>query len=77
MLYFPYERKRSVSFMAEWTPDFDMTGVSISEPDKAAGSPKEGDFVAINPKNTEDRWLVSKEYFEQNFEPHPGADPFG
>ena len=24
-----------------------------------------------NPKNHQDKWLVAKEYFEQNFEPDP------
>lgn len=55
--------------MADWTPDFDMTSVSISAPDAAAGSPKLGDKIARNPANHEDRWLVAAAYFEANFEP--------
>lgn len=46
-----------------WTP------VSISAEDLKSGSPKEGDMVARNPKNHLDQWLVSKEYFQDNFEP--------
>jgi hypothetical protein len=42
--------------------------VSISDADKANGSPKIGDMIARNPKNHEDQWLVSKQYFEDNFE---------
>ena len=43
--------------------------VSISQADKEAGSPKIGDMIARNPKNHEDQWLISKQYFEDNFEP--------
>lgn len=42
--------------------------VSISEPDLENGSPKIGDMIARNPKNHSDQWLVSKQYFEDNFE---------
>lgn len=42
--------------------------VSISDVDKANGSPKIGDMIARNPKNHLDQWLVAKEYFEDNFE---------
>jgi len=47
------------------------TVVSLSEEDKKNGSPKKGDMVARNPKNHNDQWLVSKEYFEDNFEELP------
>ena len=43
--------------------------VSVSKPDKEAGSPKVGDMIARNPKNHDDQWLVAKQYFEDNFEP--------
>ena len=43
--------------------------ISISKPDKDAGSPKPGDMIARNPKNHNDKWLVNKKYFEDNFEP--------
>lgn len=43
--------------------------VSISDEDKVNGSPKLCDMVARNPKNHLDQWLVSKQYFEDNFEP--------
>ncbi len=44
-------------------------GVSISAPDKEAGSPKIGDMIARNPKNHDDQWLVAAQYFADNFEP--------
>ena len=42
-------------------------GVSISEADLKANSPKEGDMIARNPQNHNDKWLVAKDYFEANF----------
>lgn len=64
-------RRSQIAELADWTPDFDMTGVSISEPDRAAGSPKQGDKIARNPVNHADRWLVAAAYFAANFEPVP------
>ena len=43
--------------------------VSISAADRETGSPKEGDMIARNPDDHNDQWLVSKGYFEANFEP--------
>lgn len=43
--------------------------VSISQPDREAGSPKLGDMIARNPKNHADQWLVAAQYFADNFEP--------
>lgn len=45
----------------------DMSSVSISLPDREAGSPKPGDMIARNPKDHRDQWLVAKQYFEDNF----------
>lgn len=62
-------RRTQVAEMADWHPDFDMDGVSVSVQDTLAGSPKLGDKIARNPANHEDRWLVAAAYFEANFEP--------
>ena len=67
MTFKPY-RRRQIAELAEWTPDFDMQGVSVSDVDKSAGSPKAGDMIARNPKNHDDRWLVAAAYFADNFE---------
>lgn len=45
------------------------TRVSISQPDREAGSPKAGDMIARNPKDHDDQWLVAAQYFADNFEP--------
>jgi len=42
--------------------------VSISAPDKDAGSPRVGDMIARNPANHDDQWLVAEAYFAENFE---------
>lgn len=63
-----YKRK-GLSEMRPYKPGDDLTGVSISEADRNNGSPKEGDMIARNPKNHEDKWLVAKKYFEDNLEP--------
>lgn len=66
-LYKKY-RRAQIAEMADWEPDFDMAGVSISAPDRENGSPRDGDKIARNPANHEDRWLVSADYFAANFE---------
>jgi len=43
--------------------------VSVSAPDREAGSPKVGDMIARNPANHDDQWLVAAAYFAANFEP--------
>ena len=45
-----------------------MALVSVSPADKANGSPKQGDMIAVNPKNATDMWLVAREFFEANYE---------
>ena len=49
-------------------PDVPHIVVSISAPDREAGSPKPGDMIARNPKNHADQWLVAAKYFADNFE---------
>ncbi len=47
----------------------DQIQISVSQEDAAAGSPKQGDMIARNPKNHRDQWLVAAAYFADNFEP--------
>jgi hypothetical protein len=61
-------RRVQIAEMADWYPGFDMVGVSISDADRAAGSPKRGDKIARNPVDHADRWLVAAAYFAANFE---------
>lgn len=41
--------------------------ISLSSFDEANGSPKIGDMIARNPKDHADMWLVSEEYFKNNY----------
>lgn len=45
--------------------------ISISAEDRLAGSPKAGDMIARNPRNHDDQWLISAQYFAENFEEMP------
>lgn len=62
-----YKRK-GLSEMRPYINGEDTIGISISDADKNAGSPKDGDMIARNPKNHNDQWLVAKKYFEDNLE---------
>jgi hypothetical protein len=62
-------RRSQIAELKLWEPGADMGSVSIAEVDRLAGSPKAGDMIARNPKNHEDRWLVARQYFADNFEP--------
>jgi hypothetical protein len=62
-------RRTNIAEMTPWVPGMDMICVSVSEIDKKLGSPKLGDMIARNPNCHEDKWLVAREYFEENFEP--------
>lgn len=68
MSEFKQYRRKQIAELRPWEMGDDMSGVSISIPDKEAGSPFQGDMVARNPVNHADQWLVAKEYFEANFE---------
>ena len=63
-------RRAGITEMMPWNFNLDMTGVSISEADRKAGSPTHGDWVARNSDNHADMWLVSAAFFKSaKFEP--------
>ena len=62
-----YRRKRNAE-LRPYVPGENMDGISVSDADAKAGSPKAGDMIARNPENHEDRWLVAAQYFADNFE---------
>lgn len=64
-------RRSQIAELRPWSEGDDMARVSISAPDKEAGSPKAGDMIARNLKNHADQWLVAAKYFADNFEPLP------
>jgi hypothetical protein len=61
-------RRKQVAEMRPYERGDDVNGVSISDVDRNAGSPKPGDMIARNPKNHADKWLVAAKYFADNFE---------
>jgi hypothetical protein len=66
---FKQYRRKQIAELRPYVPGERLDGVSIAVVDVEAGSPKEGDMIARNPKNHNDQWLVAKKYFEDNFEP--------
>jgi hypothetical protein len=62
-----YFQKKTIQAMEAWHPDYDMTNVSVSVEDSIAGSPKIGDFIATNPTNTNDKWLVAEDFIKENY----------
>lgn len=70
MLEFKPYRRSQIAELREYVPGEVLSDrVSISAPDKEAGSPKLGDMIARNPVNHDDQWLVAEAYFAANFEP--------
>lgn len=61
-------RRKQIAELCPYQQGESMDGISISAPDKEAGSPKIGDMIARNPKNHDDKWLVAAQYFADNFE---------
>lgn len=66
---FAQYRRKQIAELRPYVPGETLAGVSIAPVDKAVGSPKFGDMIARNPQNHADQWLVSAQYFADNFEP--------
>lgn len=69
MSEFKQYRRKQIAELRPWQDGDDLAGVSISDADRTAGSPRPGDMIARNPKNHADQWLVAGAYFAENFEP--------
>ena len=61
-------RRKQVAEMRPYQDGDDLNGISISNVDRNAGSPKPGNMIARNPKNHTDKWLVAAKYFADNYE---------
>ena len=68
---FKQYRRSQIAELRPYVVGESTKNISISRPDKEAGSPKSGDMIARNPKNHDDQWLVAARYFMDNFEPLP------
>jgi len=69
MSQFKQYRRSQIAELRPYLHGECMDHISVSAPDKEAGSPKIGDMIARNPKNYDDQWLVAARYFADNFEP--------
>ncbi len=65
---FKQYRRKQIAELRPWVEGEGLGVVSISAEDIKAGSPKDGDMIARNPKNHADQWLVAAAYFADNFE---------
>jgi len=66
-------RKSALQRLERYIPDTpDIKNINapftISDEDKANGHPKLGDWIGINASNPRDRWLITKEFFDNNYE---------
>ena len=69
MSEFKTYRRKNVSEMRPYVEGESLhREISISDADIKNGSPRAGDMIARNPRDHDDQWLVSKAYFEDNFE---------
>ena len=68
MTEFKQYRRKQIAELRPYTAGESMDGIMVSSEDRSAGSPKHGDMIARNPKNHKDQWLVSAQYFSDNFE---------
>jgi hypothetical protein len=68
MSEFTQYRRKQIAELRPYDQGENMDGISVSDADAKAGSPKAGDMIARNPKNHEDQWLVAARYFADQFE---------
>lgn len=75
-MVFQKYRRTNIAEMRPYVDGEDLSDrVSVSEADKENGSPRPGDMIARNPANHNDQWLVSADYFVDNFEPYEQPQP--
>ena len=57
-------KRKGTGWFKPWSPDEDMTGVSVSEAD----TPGPGGWIGVNKDDPTDRWYVNPDYFRKNYE---------
>jgi hypothetical protein len=76
---FKQYKRKSISEMRQVVFGEDLTGISISDPDKQLMKDFPNVFaqgyIARNPKNHADMWYVAKDYFDDNLEPMSTNEP--
>ena len=66
--YVPYKRKGTILARPFIDGEVLPAHVSVSDADRADGSPKVGDMIARNFDDENDEWLINQEYFEKHYE---------
>lgn len=61
-------RKKNIAEMRPFIIGEETGWFKMSQEDIVNGHPKEGDMIGRDPANHNDQWLVSKEFFEDNYE---------
>jgi hypothetical protein len=75
MSEFQQYRKKQLAEMRPYVEGEPLDGVSIADIDRANGSPKTGDFIARNPTDPHDQWLVTAAFAADNYELVSSAFP--
>jgi hypothetical protein len=65
MSEFKQYKRNGITEMRPYVPGESLERVSISQSDREQGCPKEGDWIARNPGDEGDRWLVNGEFFKK------------
>jgi len=68
MSEFKQYRRKQLAELRPYVQGENMDGISVSDADAKAGSPKAGDMIARNRENHADQWLVAAKYFADHFE---------
>lgn len=69
-------KRRKTAELRPYVKDEDLKGVSISQADRDAGSPKKGDMIARNPDDHSDQWLVARKFFQKNYVSEAGGSGY-
>lgn len=67
MRKFQPHTKTQTTLIRHYEVGEDLTGVSISEADKANGHPKEGDMIGRSRTDENDLWLINADYYKENY----------
>ena len=60
-------KKKNTQLMRPYVPGEDMSGISDLSV-IPQGGPRKGDMIAVANDNADDKWVVSAEFFKQNYE---------
>lgn len=61
-------RRKSIAELRPYVPGEDLAAVSVGDNCTAAGGPVAGDWIARDPSNHADQWIVLASYFNEHFE---------